>query len=269
VETSTVCSQRLSNAVNKMQEKLRSSVSISVSQPTYEIRSKSAYLVSAVCDVTQYVNEATDSVGRLVVSLMQADACSEHQPGEHARLLNGNGESELEEGEDVVAEDNQNEADLNAGDEEMIDISLGVEFLCNEDSDDEEGQANNGRKRKQERENKSPPTSPSSSPSKRARRVVGRRSLPNEALRPPPLYQPPSVLKLLEKKKKVVRSNGLYQFVLWREAVRANRSEEVTSEEPSERPSEIQREEDNETEEEEAEDEEHAAPNVIVQNITI
>ena len=33
----------------------------------------------------------------------------------------------------------------------------------------------------------------------------------------------PDVLNLLEKKKKLVKKNGLYQFVLWREAYRGER----------------------------------------------
>jgi hypothetical protein len=41
---------------------------------------------------------------------------------------------------------------------------------------------------------------------------------------PPPRESPEGVLNLLEKKKKQVKKDGLYKFVLWREALRDEKS---------------------------------------------
>jgi len=62
-------------------------------------------------------------------------------------------------------------------------------------------------------------------PSRPKRFRAARKSMDEESgfrpYKPPP--PSPDVLNLLEKKKKLVKKNGLYQFVLWREAIRGER----------------------------------------------
>ena len=53
---------------------------------------------------------------------------------------------------------------------------------------------------------------------------AGRKSMDEEnGFRPFKASSSPEVLNLLEKKKKLVKKNGLHQFVLWREAYRGER----------------------------------------------
>jgi hypothetical protein len=75
---------------------------------------------------------------------------------------------------------------------------------------------------------RTPPTSPTSSPSKRPRRLA--RPSTSAATTTTPAKSP--VLELLQSKKKGQRS-GLYQWVLWREALKGEKDRK--NEDPSER----------------------------------
>lgn len=60
---------------------------------------------------------------------------------------------------------------------------------------------------------------------------LGRKSMDEEeGFRPFKAPQPAEVLNLLEKKKKMVKKNGLHQFVLWREAYKGERERASTIE---------------------------------------
>jgi hypothetical protein len=76
---------------------------------------------------------------------------------------------------------------------------------------------------------RTPPTSPTSSPSKRPRRLA-RPSTSSTTTTTTPTKSP--VLELLQSKKKGQRS-GLYQWVLWREALKGEKDRK--NEDPSER----------------------------------
>ncbi len=180
-----------------MQHRLRAEISIRIStSPSGDISQKAAFLVGEVCDVRKYVKDATDSVEQLVLDLQGVSECPEHAEDDECSDNTTSCGEEVEEGE------NEGDEDDSAMDED--------------DDEDKENQQN--RKRKQssngKKFNPAPPTSPTSTPNKRARR--GRTCSA-------PARLDTTVLELLESHKKLVRSDGLRQFVLWREAWKAER----------------------------------------------
>ena len=214
----------LQDLVAKMQERLRLHVSISVSQPSHAVRSKSLFLVEEVCDVTGYVRDAVESLCQLVSVLLGAGRCEEHKIVDGKLMPNVNGESEglLEE----VAKVDDSAAE---------DIRIRVETMlteCEEDEEegmeiDEDGLVGGGGSRKRKPgsgEKKTPPTSPTSTPSKRARKQVLPRQQQHEE-EDQSASQSKMVVNLLEKNKKVPNGagGGLLQFVLWKEALKAER----------------------------------------------
>ncbi len=162
--------------------------------------------MSEVCDVRGYVRDATDSLVQLVCDLMGVGECARHEVSDRAIV--------------DVLENMMREKE----DEEIISRKVAT-LNTQEDSDEEEEEEEKLSRKRKSCKNKtapnSPPatnsTSPTSSPSKRPRMrgrtmsgPVGRGELD-------------VCLKLLETKKKGARTNGLRQYVLWREAYRAEK----------------------------------------------
>ena len=90
--------------------------------------------------------------------------------------------------------------------------------------------ASTSRKRQLAKNSRSPPTSPTyvGSPNKRPRRLRPANAVTNSA--PPKIHTAIAspALELLETKKKVQR-NGLYHWVLWREALRGEKDRVITN----------------------------------------
>ena len=235
--------QDLSESMAKMRETLRSHVSISISNPSLVVRQQSNFLVQEMVNIRNYVRDAVEGLIQLIHDLMNVHSCKRHVLSGH-RILGLETEPEENLRTDLLMSavpvssgvmERQEEEDIrravakmcNVGEEDFEDENE-EDYDDNEDGDEEGSRS--PRKRKQNSKNKSPPTSPTSSPSKRARKVRphhGVSSLPATPAAPnagiPCAAYRPSVIELLERNKKMVKNNGLYQFVLWREALKAEK----------------------------------------------
>ena len=186
---------------------LRSAVSIQISRPNDDIKNRSTYIVGEVCDVRQYVRDAIDTLVQLVYDMLNVRNCKRHQgspPSPTEEYRNDSDFGQTFEEEDMCL----GVASLRTNDDVTMDTDT------DEVSDEKENWSS--RKRKQLRnENKTVITSPTSSPSKRPRR--------SRSTSAPAINLDAQALALLESKRKVVRNNGLRQFVLWREALKAEK----------------------------------------------
>ncbi len=248
----------LAREMRAMQRRLRSTISILLSPDRlFDVGSRgggncgddgdgdaASRLVGDVCDVRAYVRDATDSLVQLVCDLMGVGGCARHKEvrGVDIQVV------PMEEEPKAVLEDeiSQKVASMHTSEEEEKEEEEELEALFLEEEevgqDDKDKENQHNRKRKSSKKSDSTPspaspsslssssspagpptsTSPTSSPSKRPRR--GR-----TMSAPVSKVETDVCLKLLETKRKGVRQNGLRQFVLWREALRAEKDRNLVA----------------------------------------
>jgi hypothetical protein len=192
-------------------QQLRTSVSIAVTRPNHNVSATALAAVAASASAAEHACDAVAALTGVVLELMGTTSCSQHPEG--------------------------NSGDL-ASDEEETNEHEFAEHKLAKLALSEQTDQDNSPNRKRKKGDKSwdaltvsppataslpqppaPPTSPTSSPSKRPRRG---RLLSAPSGRSPQL-EDLDLLRLLESKQKMPRTNGLRQFVMWREAFRAGK----------------------------------------------
>ncbi|CAB4065724.1 unnamed protein product [Lepeophtheirus salmonis] len=196
--------------LNRIQTLIKAHVSIQISRPSDETVLEARRLVREIEEPEQYLSALTRNLISIVKDLLPCGSGGIH-------LTCTEGEHFPQEGTSGVMEQDEEE-----------DMSLLVASMSTSPS-------KSSRKRKQAVKTKSPPASPvTSSPSKKPRKVrsisFGGSDSTFESPSPfrvRPFYKTNNVIDILEKKKKMAKTNGLYQFVLWREALKAEKDRVV------------------------------------------
>ncbi|XP_059089833.1 uncharacterized protein LOC131885716 isoform X2 [Tigriopus californicus] len=227
----------LKQLLMRMHESLRVHISIQISIPKRDFVDRANFLVQSVSDSRRYLNDAFESIIDLIKRLLLVDSC-----------LQVNGTC-LER--QSIKDDNMDEDDSPLQDRVenfLNDGRLSLEFLEDEipsnsdsidcahmecdDTEEEEGDEEEeeeedkenqpSRKRKTEKgPTKEPQISPTSSPRKKPRGAKLFMSLPVSPTEDSTKNANLAGIVLLEKSRKGPRKDGLYQFVLWREALKA------------------------------------------------
>lgn len=167
-------------------------------------------------DIKSVVTEAVDGVAKLVYSLLGVDDC---------RHCNGRGDTQIQPMEEIDADIMSMVASMCSNGDGVS--SLDTKETSNKSSNKAIGKEvlERSRKRKQTRPSRilSPvpsTTNSTGSPIKKMRKVgMSDNSTPTTRT---------EILFLLEKKKKLVKKDGLYKFVLWREALKDEKTKVTT-----------------------------------------
>lgn len=237
----------------RMHDSLRVHISIQISIPKRDFVDRANCLVQSVSDSRRYVNDAFESIIYLINRLLHVDSCLqvngtclESQTNQvedmddeeednnplHDRVDNFMNEDRLclELMEDEFSRDSSNcqmmecneEDEEEEEDEEDNDEENEGEEADDEEDDEEDKENQPSRKRKTEKcPAKEPQISPTSSPRKKPRSAKLFVPLPTSPTEDSIKSANLAGIVLLEKSRKGPRKDGLYQFVLWREALKA------------------------------------------------
>lgn len=247
---------QLWDVLNIVQEMLRMDVSIQISNPSSEAVSRATGIMGQIQNYLEYVRDLTNAIVGITKELLLVHSCQLHHKTNTGQMER-DGEGDIRSRVASL----MSECDVMMKDDDVIMKDSDDENLMTPTSNSTSSDKNSScsRKRKQIfpksilqptppcsppspvlRPRRTPPTSPTStsSPSKRAKRLPrptisapGSSSSPTAAQSSPDPSVSPA-LELLESKKKGLRS-GLYQWVLWREALKGEKDRRASCGSPT------------------------------------
>jgi len=219
--------ETISQDIGKLAGLLRADVSIlipsTIGRAEPSVAEQARNIVAETDCVRSLVSETVEAVTKLVYSLLSVDCCPQCSGSGNSGDEENDAPAEMMEDQDIDP-DIMNMVAAMCGDySNLPDVSNDNSSKSNQELQEIGRQVlERSRKRKQSRPNKfQAPVLPLNSknsglgsPTKKIRKVGDVDHATN----------PTEILFLLEKKKKLVKKDGLYKFVLWREALREEKN---------------------------------------------